>query len=159
MDSKKVYVLILTYNNKYLLEDSISTYLKNDYRNFNIVVIDNGSNDGTYDYVQKNFPGIEIIRIEKNCGYSGGFNLGLDYAFNKKNADYTLITNNDVKADTRVISELVKIAEQDDNYGFVTGKVYYYETPDIRIVSQQVKKDVAFLFFLANNEGIGANYS
>jgi len=54
----------------------------------------------------------------------------LDYAFNKKNADYVLITNNDVKADSKVISELVKVAETDPMIGFVTGKVYYYDKPD-----------------------------
>ena len=42
-----------------------------------------------------------------------------------------LITNNDVKADSKVISELVKVAETDPMIGFVTGKVYFYDRPDI----------------------------
>ena len=130
MEMPKVTVLILSYNGKCLLEDSISSYLENDYPNFEVVVIDNGSNDGTKEYVENKFHEAEVIRLEKNRGYSGGFNFGLDYAFNKKNVDYVLITNNDVKADKKIISELVKVAEKDEMTGFVTGKVYYYDRPD-----------------------------
>ncbi len=130
MYDKKVIVLILSYNGKHLLEDSISSYLANDYPNFEVVVIDNGSIDGTKDWVEKNYPNVIVLRTEKNLGYSGGFNFGLDYAFNIKNADYVLITNNDVKADKKVITELVKVAETDPMIGFVTGKVYYFDKPD-----------------------------
>ena len=127
---RKVIVLILSYNGKNLLEDSISSYLTNDYPSFEVVVIDNGSTDGTKEWVMHNYPGVFILRTEKNLGYSRGFNFGLDYAFNKKNADHVLITNNDVKADYKVISELVKVIETDPIIGFVTGKVYFYKQPD-----------------------------
>jgi GT2 family glycosyltransferase len=127
---EKVIVLILSYNGKYLLEDSVSSYLANDYENFEVVVIDNGSSDGTKEYVETAFPKAKVIRIEKNRGYSGGFNFGLDWAFNKQGADYALVTNNDVKVDPKVISELVKVAKSDDMIGFTTGKVYYFEQPD-----------------------------
>jgi len=127
----KVIVLILSFNGKDLLDDSVSSYLANDYPNFEVVVIDNGSTDGTKKYVESKWPEVKIIRTEKNLGYSGGFNFGLKYAFDDQNADYVLITNNDVKADLKVISELVKMAEKDEKIGFVTGKVYYYDNPNI----------------------------
>ena len=125
-----VIVLILSYNGKPLLKDSISSYLSNDYSRFKVIVIDNGSTDDTKKWVEQNYPNVIVIRTEKNLGYSGGFNFGLDYAFNQKNADYVLITNNDVKADSKVILELVKIAESDSMIGFVTGKVYFNDNPD-----------------------------
>jgi GT2 family glycosyltransferase len=128
---RKVIVLILTYNGKYLLEDSISSYLANDYPNYSVVVIDNGSTDGSKEYVEQNYPEVKVLRTEVNLKYSGGFNFGLQYAFNEKNADYVLVTNNDVKADSSVISELVKTAETDPMIGFVTGKVYYFDRPDV----------------------------
>ena len=126
-----VIVLILSYNGKELLADSISSYLANDYENFDVVVIDNGSSDGTKQYVQESYPNVTVIRLEKNKGYSGGFNFGLDYAFNQKKAEYVLITNNDVKADNKVIKALVEVGESDKKIGFVTGKVYYYDHPKI----------------------------
>ena len=131
MQFPKVTVLILSYDGKHLLEDSVSSYLANDYPNFDVVVIDNGSSDETVEYVNENFPGAKAIRIEKNRGYSGGFNFGLDYAFNRNDSDYVLVTNNDVKADKGVISALVKVAETNKKIGFVTGKVYYFDRPDI----------------------------
>ena len=126
----KVLVLILSYNGKELLADSVSTYLANDYPNFEVVVVDNGSSDGTKEYVESTFPEAKLIRLEQNRGYSGGFNFGLDYAFNQQKADYVLITNNDVKVDDKIVSALVETAVKDAKIGFVTGKAYYYEKPD-----------------------------
>jgi GT2 family glycosyltransferase len=128
---KKVMVLILSYNGKELLQDSIISYLNNDYSNFQVVVIDNGSTDSSKEWVESNFPKVHVLRTETNLGYSGGFNFGLEYAFNTEKVDYVLITNNDVKVDSKVISELVKVAESDSLIGFTTGKVYYYDNPNI----------------------------
>jgi GT2 family glycosyltransferase len=125
-----VIILILTYNGKELLKDSISSYLANDYGSFEVVVIDNGSSDGTQEYVLSNFPGVHFIRSETNLFYSGGFNLGLKYAFEENKADYVLITNNDVLADKHLITALVEAAMEDEKRGFVIGKVYYYDKPD-----------------------------
>lgn len=126
----KVIVLILSYNGKNLLEDSVSTYLANDYPNLDVVVVDNGSSDGTKAYVEQNFPAAKVVRLEKNRGYSGGFNFGLDYAFVQQKADFVLITNNDVKVDSGIVSALADVARKDEKVGFVTGKAYYYDKPD-----------------------------
>lgn len=127
---KKVVVQILSYNGLEFLEECVSSYLQNNYENFQIVVVDNGSNDGTVKWLEKNFPTVKVIRTEKNLGYSGGMNLGLEYAFNDLNADYVLITNNDVKADKALISSLVECAEPNPDAGFINGKVYYYDLPN-----------------------------
>ncbi|MCJ7483455.1 MAG: glycosyltransferase family 2 protein [Thermodesulfovibrionales bacterium] len=113
-----------------MLEDSISSYLANGYPDFSVVVIDNGSTDGSKEYVERNYPEVKVLRTDVNLKYSGGFNFGMQYAFNEKKADYVLVTNNDVKADKNVIKELVKVAESDPQIGFVTGKVYFYDRPD-----------------------------
>jgi len=131
MQRPKVFVITLNWNGKYLLDECLTSYLKNDYPNFEVVMIDNGSTDDSVKYVKNEFPEVIVLQNEKNLGYSGGFNVGLEYAFNNKNADYVLISNNDVKADKRVISELVKVAERDETIGFVTGKVYYYDHPNV----------------------------
>ena len=130
MNEPKVIVLILNYNGKHLLDESILSYLANDYENFEVVVIDNNSKDSSQKWVEEHYPEVKVLQTGSNLGYSGGFNYGLDYAFNKRKTDYVLVSNNDVKADSKVISELVKVAESDPMIGFVTGKVYYYEKPD-----------------------------
>ena len=131
LSNKNVIVLILSYNGKHLLDDSISSYLDNDYSSFQVVVVDNGSTDNTKEYVESKWPEVKVLRTEKNLKYSGGFNFGLDYAFNKQKADYVLITNNDVLADKKIISSCVDIVENKPNVGFVIGKVYYFDNKDI----------------------------
>jgi GT2 family glycosyltransferase len=129
-ENKKIIVLILSYNGKDLLKDSITSYKENNYQYFNIVVVDNGSTDGTKEYVELNFPGIKVLRSNLNLKYSGGLNFGLKYAFDTQKADYALITNNDVVADKGLISALVETAKSYEKAGFVIGKVYYYDQPD-----------------------------
>jgi GT2 family glycosyltransferase len=131
MDYPKVIVLTLNWNGKSLMDDCLSSYLANDYPNFEVVMIDNGSTDGSVEYVRQKFPQVNILENGKNLGYSGGFNKGLEYAFDRNNADYVLITNNDVKSDDRIISALVETAETDPIIGFTIGKVYYFDQPDI----------------------------
>jgi glycosyltransferase involved in cell wall biosynthesis len=60
--SHKVIVLILSYNGKHLLADSISSYRANDYPNFEVVVIDNGSTDNSKEWVEKKLPGCFCIK-------------------------------------------------------------------------------------------------
>lgn len=126
----KVIVLILSFNGKHLLEDCIRSYAANDYDNFGLVVIDNGSTDGTREYVASGFPAVKVLRTDINLKYSGGFNLGLEYAFKQESADFVLITNNDVKADKGLIRALVDAAEANEKAGFVIGKVYFHSQPD-----------------------------
>ena len=136
LNSKKnkpfVKILILTFNGIQLLDEAIQSYIDNDYLNKKIIVIDNGSADGTQEYVKKRYPAVDLLRIDENKGYSGGLNVGLKYAFDKNNpADYVLITNNDVKADVNLISSLVEVAIKRNNVGFVIGKVYFYDYPEL----------------------------
>ncbi|MCU0615104.1 MAG: glycosyltransferase family 2 protein [Desulfobacterales bacterium] len=131
MKEPEIIVVILSYNGKHLLEESIASYTANNYSNFEVIIIDNGSTDGTKEWVKKNYPTVEVRRTEKNLKYSGGLNFGMEYAFGPKNADYVLICNNDVKADSMLISELVKVAVADPWNGFSIGKVYYYDDPNV----------------------------
>lgn len=131
MTSPKVVVLILSYNGKSLLQEAVSSYLNCKYSNFEVVVVDNGSTDGTADYVATNFPGVILHRTEKNLKYSGGLNFGMEFAFGSLGADYALITNNDVKAHDAIIQSLVDVATTNAKIAFTIGKVYYYDSPDI----------------------------
>ena len=126
-----VLVLILSYNGKNFLIDAVQSYLDCEYPNFKVAVIDNGSTDGTEDFIRNNYPNVVFMRSEKNLGYSGGMNLGLVYAFEQNNYDYVLITNNDVIADKQIITALVETATANPGTAFTTGKVYYYERPNI----------------------------
>lgn len=126
-----VIVLIISYNGKHLLKECISSYLDNDYPNFKVVVVDNGSTDDSKLWIGEQYPQVYIHRTEINLNYSGGLNFGMEHAFKQDKADFVLISNNDVKADKVLISELVKVAVTNPMIGFTIGKVFYYDNPDV----------------------------
>jgi GT2 family glycosyltransferase len=126
----KVFVLILSYNGKRWLEECLPSVLAMDYPNFEIVVIDNGSSDGTEEYLQIKFPQVEITRINQNIGYARGFDAGLEFAA-ARGAEFFLVMNNDTVIDRSALMSLVETAIFKDQAGFVTGKVYFYDHPDV----------------------------
>lgn len=127
-----VCVLILNWNGNSITIDCVNSVLKSDYLNFNVVIIDNGSSadnvKGLKEYFGEN---VTILENRVNLGYAGGFNVGLKYGFEEKKADYCLVMNNDTIIDPTAISELIKAARTDSDAGFVTGKVYYYDRPNV----------------------------
>lgn len=131
MNDPSVIVLILSYNGRDLLDESVASYLACDYINFRVAVIDNGSTDGTKSHVETNFPDVKVLRTEKNLGYAGGMNFGLTYAFIANNYDFALLSNNDVRVDPGIISALVETALKHNRVGFVTGKIFYYDNPRV----------------------------
>lgn len=126
----KVFVLTLNWNGKKWLGDCLLSILAMDYPNFEVVVIDNGSKDGSVEFVRERFPGAYLILNGENLGYSLGFNRGLEYAY-AQGADYFLIMNNDTVIDSHALSALVETALERERAGFVTGKVYFYDQPDV----------------------------
>lgn len=87
-------ILILNWNGKKVLNDCLKSILTSSYKNYKITVIDNGSSDGSLKDLNKISNKINIIKIDKNLGYSKGYN----YAFKKlknDNDDYYFLLNND----------------------------------------------------------------
>jgi len=87
----KVFVLTLNYNGKDLTIECVNSILKSEYKNFSVVVIDNGSTDGSVKALREKFGNrIVILENQKNLGYARGFNVGLKFAFEDNKADYCL---------------------------------------------------------------------
>lgn len=87
---KKVVAVVVTYNRKEKLKINIECLLNQTYKINKIIIIDNCSTDGTYDYIKEILNKnkiIKYIKLEKNTGGSGGFHAGLEFAL-KTNNDY-----------------------------------------------------------------------
>jgi len=121
-----VYVLMLNWNGKHLMDECVSSILAMGYPNYEVVVSDNGSTDGSVAYVREHFPQVHVIENGSNLGCSGGFNAGLAYAA-ERGADYFLIMNNDTRIDPGALSALVATARSRPRAGFVSGKVYWHD--------------------------------
>jgi len=132
VQSKKVIVITLNYNqNDYTLK-CIDSLLNSDYDNFRILLIDNGSSEENYLLLKESLSKdsrVLLKRLNPNRGYVGGINFGLKEG-EKMGSDYFLVMNNDTIIEKKAISALVKTAEKYGQKAIVTGKVYHYDEPN-----------------------------
>jgi len=73
---------------------------------------------------------LSILRIEKNRGFTGGNNIGIEYILKERKTDYILLLSNDTVVDREFLTELVKVAESDEKIGIVGAVNYYYDKPE-----------------------------
>ena len=110
MSSPKISVIIVNYNGKKLLENCLESLFKTDYNNFEVILVDNNSTDGSMEFVTKNYPKIIVIKLDSNKGFAEPNNIGAKIA----KGEYLLFLNNDTVTTTNFISEMVKVLEKDE---------------------------------------------
>lgn len=120
-----VYAVVLAWNNKEMTIDCVESLLASQYFNMRLLVVDNGSTDGTSDVLRERFPKIEIVRLPVNLGVAGGYNAGLEYALDH-GAQYILVANNDIIVDQMMLSHLVEALENIPRSGIGMPKIYHY---------------------------------
>jgi len=101
-----VSVIIVNFNKKRYLEFCLPSLIKLNYPSsrYEIILVDNNSNDGSLDYVQEAFPSINAIKLERNAGWVGGINVGAKHA----KGEYLILLNNDIYVDKDWMIELVR---------------------------------------------------
>jgi len=124
----KVFIVILNWNGKKDTLECLNSLKKIDYKNYKIIVIDNGSKNDSVKEIKKEFPYAYILKNKTNLGFAEGSNIGIRYAL-KNNADYVLLLNNDTKVDGKFLPEMISLAESDEKIGIVCPKVYFYSKP------------------------------
>jgi len=122
----KVAIIILNWNGLKDTIECLESVKKIDYLNFEIIVVDNGSTDGSPEKIKEMFPDITLIRNKENLGYASGNNVGIRYAL-KNNAEYILMLNNDTVVDKNILSIFVETIRKEENVGSLGGKVFYYK--------------------------------
>jgi GT2 family glycosyltransferase len=95
-----------------------------------IVLVDNGSSDGTADAVRERFPDVELVRSEENLGFAGGNNLGLERA-GELGADHVLVLNNDAEVEPGGVRALVEEAARRPDAASLGSKILFAEPPDL----------------------------
>ena len=120
---KTIGAVIVTYNRKELLTECLDCLLKQDYKNIEVLVIDNASTDGTEDHIKKYIKkeNIHYINTGANLGGAGGFNFGMREAF-KRNYDYIWLMDDDSMInDPKTASSFIeKAALLKDDFSFMS---------------------------------------
>lgn len=123
-----VVVVVLTWNGRDDTLACLASLARDPYRPVRVVVVDNGSEDGTEEAVREGHPEAEVIRSEVNLGFAGGNNLGLDRAL-ALGADHVLVLNNDVEVTPGAISALVGAVDHLPQAGAVNPKILFADPP------------------------------
>jgi len=121
----RVFIIILNWNNWLDTFECLESLKNNDYLNYEVVIVDNGSDEKP----QSPNPDIKIIYNKENLGFSEGNNVGIKYAL-EHGADYVLLLNNDTVVSNDFLSKLVKAAESNEEIGMVGSKIYFYDQKD-----------------------------
>ncbi|MCK4891256.1 MAG: glycosyltransferase family 2 protein, partial [Candidatus Pacebacteria bacterium] len=126
---KKVYIIILNWNNEEDTIECIRSLKKINYNDYKIIIVDNGSEEKSVLKIKKQYSEICIIKNKKNLGFAGGNNIGIKYAINN-GADYVLLINNDTIVDEDFLNKLVEAGDSNESVGLVGSKIYFYSEPN-----------------------------
>ena len=116
-------IVILNYNTRELLEQLLPIVVQNSQmEGVNIVVADNASTDGSAAWMKKHQPEIELIELEQNHGFAGGYNLALQ----DRTADYFILLNSDAEPAPNWLNPLLEFAKSHPEMGAAQPKLLDY---------------------------------
>jgi GT2 family glycosyltransferase len=115
-----VLVSIVSFNGKAFLQRCLDDVLSQTYRPIEVCVLDNASEDGTVDFVAKNFPSVEVISSKVNLGFGGGHNVIIRQA----RSTFVLVLNQDAFLSPTFLEELVTAVRTRPDVGIAGGKLY-----------------------------------
>lgn len=151
-----VSIIILNFNGRQFLKDCLDSVLNQSFKDFEIIFVDNGSSDGSEEYVSREYNDerLKVVSTGKNLGFTGGNNFGLKHC----KCDYIVLLNNDVIVDRNWLSELVNTIEKRKNAGLVQSLIltegiperYYKKNGTINLLGHNIME-----IFQINENGTG----
>lgn len=130
-ENKLVSIVIPNINGLEHLKVCLPSILAQNYPDYKVVLVDNASADGSVEYVEKNVPGSEIIRFEKNTGFAKAVNEGIKIASGKYNSPYILLLNNDIELPQDFLQTGIETFEENPGASIVAVKMMNFYNRDI----------------------------
>ncbi len=122
-----VSVIIVNLNGKQLLKDCLASLESNAYKNIEVIIVDNGSTDGSVEFIKNfkfKFGNVKIIKNRQNMGFAHANNQAVKEAKGR----LILLFNNDTVVTPSFLKSLVKSINQDNSIGVVQPKIIFYDT-------------------------------
>ncbi len=115
-------IITVNYNALDVTCEMIESIRKNSYPNVEIIVVDNASQESPEAYFQKHYPEVKFIQSEKNLGFAGGNNLGIQ----ESTGDFLFFLNNDAELTDGALETLLEVFVKFPRAGIVSPKICYY---------------------------------
>jgi GT2 family glycosyltransferase len=122
-----VAVLVLNYNGKALSEACVASWLKARPRPRRLLLVDNGSRDGSVAYLRRRFPGLELLALPENLGFAAGNNRGFEHLRRRGPAvEAVFVCNNDTEVDPGMLGELWSEFRARPNWGAAGPRILFH---------------------------------
>jgi GT2 family glycosyltransferase len=124
----RVAIAIINWNDRENSSECLTSLRKIEYPNYEILLVDNGSTDGSRQYLGEQFPEAILLTNAENLGFTGGFNVAIKRAL-EDGAEYVLCLNNDTVLDRNFLTELTTAGERESAIGALCPLEYDYFRP------------------------------
>lgn len=119
----QISVIILNWNGKQFLEDCLGAIRRQTFRDFETILVDNGSTDGSVEYLRTHFPGVKLLALPDNLGFTGGNIAGYAQA----SGDLVVLLNNDTEAHPSWLEEMHRASQAYPDAGSFASKMMYFD--------------------------------
>jgi GT2 family glycosyltransferase len=119
-------VVIPHWNGIQHLEVCLDSLRRQTHPSFEVILVDNGSSDGSQAFVRDRYPEVRLIELGRNLGFTGACNAGIEAA----KGDVVVLLNNDTEADPDWLAAIAAAMEADDGIGIVASKMLLFDRRD-----------------------------
>ena len=119
-------IIIPHLNGRHHLDDCLGSLRQQTFRNFEVILVDNGSDDGSQAYVRQHFPEVKLIELGRNHGFTGACNAGWRAA----SGEFIILLNNDTEAAPDWLENVVAAFERRPRAGVIASKMLLFDRRD-----------------------------
>jgi len=124
----RVSLIIVNWNGIRHLPGCFNSLQAQTFKDFETILVDNGSNDGSAAFVSEHYPWVKLIELQENTGFATGNNIGLRHA---AATDYIVVLNNDTEAEPIWLAEMVRVADANPAAGQVGCRICSFDDHDL----------------------------
>lgn len=120
-----VSIVVVNHNGRKWLEGCFESIRAQEYRNLEVILVDNGSSDGSAEMIRSSYPEVKIIESPENLGFAGGCNAGM----HSSSGDFLLLLNNDARLEADFLDPLLGAFDEIERLGVVQPRIVLLDDP------------------------------